>query len=230
MLEAYEYQRYQTGAQPFWTPLRFPGQYHDAETDLFENWNRYYDPSIGRYLQPEPMLHESAVVKALVLRGQSMPVYAYASNNPFHFSDPSGGLPIDGASTDRFLSAEMQISQACQAGDQASCKFMAGQFAAGTFAAAWYSVPLASAEVLAPLVAPAVAKARDVCSNISSNIADNWFRFDSTGRWKNGGQWKSGPHFHFDPYPYSKELMKWHLPFQARQWFYNFRSKWNRYK
>ena len=56
VLEGYEYQRYQTGAQPFWTPLRFPGQYHDAETDLFENWNRYYDPSIGRYLQPEPML------------------------------------------------------------------------------------------------------------------------------------------------------------------------------
>jgi RHS repeat-associated protein len=54
VLEGYEYQRYQTGAQSFWTPLRFPGQYYDAETDLFKNWNRYYDPSIGRYLQPEP--------------------------------------------------------------------------------------------------------------------------------------------------------------------------------
>ena len=36
-----EYQRFQTGAQPFWTPLGFPGQYHDAETNFFQNWNRF---------------------------------------------------------------------------------------------------------------------------------------------------------------------------------------------
>ena len=29
--------RSQSGAQPFWTSLRFPGQYYDAETDLFQN-------------------------------------------------------------------------------------------------------------------------------------------------------------------------------------------------
>jgi hypothetical protein len=46
-MRAYEYRRYEgaSGARPMWTPLRFPGQYHDAETDLFENWNRYYDPT-----------------------------------------------------------------------------------------------------------------------------------------------------------------------------------------
>jgi len=38
------------------TSLRFPGQYADAETDFFENWNRYYDSSVGRYLQPDPKL------------------------------------------------------------------------------------------------------------------------------------------------------------------------------
>ncbi|WP_141257525.1 MULTISPECIES: RHS repeat-associated core domain-containing protein [unclassified Myxococcus] len=87
---AYEYRRLQTGAQPLWTPLRFPGQYHDAETDLFENWNRYYDPSIGRYLQPEPMLQSPRYVRAMAWRGRSVGAYAYALNNPLHFVDRNG--------------------------------------------------------------------------------------------------------------------------------------------
>ncbi|RYD78895.1 MAG: RHS repeat-associated core domain-containing protein, partial [Verrucomicrobiaceae bacterium] len=85
VVEGYEYQRYQTGAQAFWIPLSFPGQYHDAETDLFENWNRYYDPSAGRYLQPEPMLSSYPVPLA---------GYVYASSNPMFYYDPSGWEPI----------------------------------------------------------------------------------------------------------------------------------------
>ena len=30
--------------------LRYPGQYTDAETDLFLNHNRYYDAETGRYI------------------------------------------------------------------------------------------------------------------------------------------------------------------------------------
>jgi RHS repeat-associated protein len=95
VLEGYEYQRHQTGAQPFWTPLRFPGQYHDAETDLFENWNRYYDPSIGWYLQPEPMVVEPQFVKGRALDGFGTPTYAYASNNPVTRYDPTGLYDVD---------------------------------------------------------------------------------------------------------------------------------------
>ncbi|NTX35327.1 RHS repeat-associated core domain-containing protein [Myxococcus sp. CA033] len=90
IISAYEYQRYQPGAQPFWTPLRFPGQYHDAETDLFENWNRYYDPDIGRYLQPEPLLVNPERVKWHAENGRSMPAYAYANNNPLFNTDRTG--------------------------------------------------------------------------------------------------------------------------------------------
>ena len=91
LLEAYEYRRRQTGTSAwFFTPLRFPGQYHDAETNLFENWNRYYDPSIGRYLQPEPMMQEPEFIRGRASVGTSTNAYAYASNNPLAFVDPNG--------------------------------------------------------------------------------------------------------------------------------------------
>jgi RHS repeat-associated protein len=35
-------------------PLRFPGQYHDAETGLHYNLTRYYDTDLAAYLSPDP--------------------------------------------------------------------------------------------------------------------------------------------------------------------------------
>ena len=35
--------------------LRFPGQYHDAETGLSYNYLRYYDPETARYTTPDPL-------------------------------------------------------------------------------------------------------------------------------------------------------------------------------
>jgi RHS repeat-associated protein len=37
------------------TPLRFPGQYFDAETGLHFNVFRYYDPANARYISPDPL-------------------------------------------------------------------------------------------------------------------------------------------------------------------------------
>jgi RHS repeat-associated protein len=116
--EAYEYRRWEniTGLTWAWTPLRFPGQYYDAETDLFENWNRYYDPSIGRYLQPEPML-------AMGPKDGDAPVYAYGSNNPLRFSDPTG-LFIhigDCANWTTALSVAQQVAGCSAAGTRNKC-------------------------------------------------------------------------------------------------------------
>lgn len=80
-VDHYEYRRHQVGAAWFWTPLGFPGQYYDQETDLFENWNRYYDPAQGRYLQPEPLAGKRAI---------TTPAFAYAGSNPLIESDPTG--------------------------------------------------------------------------------------------------------------------------------------------
>jgi RHS repeat-associated protein len=92
--EAFEYRRYQSSAaSPWLPPLRFPGQYHDAESDLFENWNRDYDPFVGRYLQPEPMLFQPEAIALTSLRGRAVINYSYAQNDPVAFVDPSGLQP-----------------------------------------------------------------------------------------------------------------------------------------
>ncbi|MDT0269028.1 DUF6531 domain-containing protein [Streptomyces sp. DSM 44915] len=43
------------GAATTDTPLRFPGQYHDRETESYYNYFRHYDPTTARYLTPDPL-------------------------------------------------------------------------------------------------------------------------------------------------------------------------------
>ena len=62
-------------------PLRFPGQYADVETALNQNWFRDYDPTIGRYVESDP----------IGLNG-GINTYDYVGANSLVFSDPSGLL------------------------------------------------------------------------------------------------------------------------------------------
>ncbi len=60
-----------------------------------QNWNRFYDPSIGRYLEPEPMLsREPLYVDEAAGLGQTVPVYGYAGDNPVDASDPTGNSHV----------------------------------------------------------------------------------------------------------------------------------------
>jgi len=82
--------------------FRYPGQWTEAlqsqasERELVENGFRTYVPSMGRYLQPDPMD-----------RGDSNP-YAYALNNPLRVVDPLGlwetdyGFSVTDFSWDQF--------------------------------------------------------------------------------------------------------------------------------
>ncbi|WP_437896524.1 RHS repeat-associated core domain-containing protein [Sorangium sp. So ce124] len=67
------------GEQAGLTPMRFPGQYADEETELYYNRYRYYDPETGLYLSPEPIRLEG-----------SLRTYAYVDGWPLEFSDFNG--------------------------------------------------------------------------------------------------------------------------------------------
>lgn len=43
------------GGQPFEFNLRFPGQYFDSESGLIQNGFRDYAPSLGRYVEVDPL-------------------------------------------------------------------------------------------------------------------------------------------------------------------------------
>jgi RHS repeat-associated protein len=66
-----------TGAET--NDARFPGQWFQLEAGLHYNWHRAYDPSLGRYTQPDPLGF---------VDGPS--VYAYARNVPIFLTDFKG--------------------------------------------------------------------------------------------------------------------------------------------
>jgi RHS repeat-associated protein len=61
--------------------LRFPGQYADAETGLYQNGWRDYAVHLGRYVEPDPGRSSFAIKEAL---------YSYVANNPLAFEDRMG--------------------------------------------------------------------------------------------------------------------------------------------
>jgi RHS repeat-associated protein len=60
-------------------PQRFPGQRYDAETALHYNYFRDYDPSLGRYVESDP-----------IGLGGGVNTYGYVGGNPMAFIDPFG--------------------------------------------------------------------------------------------------------------------------------------------
>jgi len=66
--------------------LRFPGQWFQSEAGLHQNWMRDYDPTLGRYIQADPLG---------LVDGAS--IHGYVRQNPGRYVDPRGESLVAGA-------------------------------------------------------------------------------------------------------------------------------------
>jgi RHS repeat-associated protein len=65
---------------------KFTGQTQDLETDLYYYGARYYDPVLGRFIQPDSIIPDYSA--------QGINPYAYVYNNPLSYVDPSGNVGV----------------------------------------------------------------------------------------------------------------------------------------
>ncbi len=73
--------RWESGVFP--TDRRFTGQRWEGTLGLYDYRARFYDPALGRFLQPDPLVPEPG-------NPQALNRYAYVYHNPLRYTDPSG--------------------------------------------------------------------------------------------------------------------------------------------
>jgi len=81
----YPFGRVQTASPQasFQVSRRFTGQVFDAESGLYYYNARYYDPELGRFIQPDTEIPDLS-------NPQSYNRYSYVLNDPLRYNDPSG--------------------------------------------------------------------------------------------------------------------------------------------
>ena len=69
-------------------PLRYRGYFYDTETGLYYLKSRYYDPEVGRFINPD------AFATTDVDGVLSANMFAYCENNPVNKEDPTGAIAL----------------------------------------------------------------------------------------------------------------------------------------
>ncbi|WP_027092750.1 RHS repeat domain-containing protein [Cohnella thermotolerans] len=90
--------------------FKYAGEVYDSETGLYYLRARYYDPSIGRFINEDT--YEGQIDNPL-----SLNLYTYVENNPLIYSDPSGmcGIRSWGDAGDCFVKAGKAVKTAAVA-------------------------------------------------------------------------------------------------------------------
>ena len=80
-------------------PFYYRGYYYDVETQFYYLQTRYYDPALGRFINPDTIDYlDPESINGLNL-------YAYCNNNPIMYTDPTGHMPKWLKGTLKFLGA-----------------------------------------------------------------------------------------------------------------------------
>jgi RHS repeat-associated protein len=87
LYKAFGETRYSSGA--LGTDYKFTGQREQAELGLYFYGARWYDGSLGRFIQPD------SIVPTSTQGTQAWDRYAYVSNNPVKYTDPTGHALCD---------------------------------------------------------------------------------------------------------------------------------------
>ncbi|QWT18881.1 hypothetical protein KPL74_14140 [Bacillus sp. NP157] len=147
--------------------LRFPGQRYDNVTGLHANGARDYDPSVGRYIQVDP----------IGLSGGLNP-YVYVTNRPLTAIDPLGLVKWDGY-VETFSISPLLAAGAYKFGLISEC--IDGRRAAVMVNAAGLGIGLGFK--ISPTVSGAgsTVSFEDRMSHIDPNILNGWFVAYSAG-------------------------------------------------
>jgi RHS repeat-associated protein len=100
----YEYGPYGESDLLAGTSFGFTGQRFDSETGLYYFKARHYSPTLGRFLQPDPIGY---------LNG--LHLQKYASNEPLNFTDPLGLKTVPGSTKMTYTRREIGLKQTIEA-------------------------------------------------------------------------------------------------------------------
>ena len=84
-------------------PIRYCGYYYDTDTGFYYLQSRYYDPSIGRFINADQFASTGQD-----FLGYNM--FAYCNNNPVVGFDPSGHFDLIGAAAGFLVGAALSIT------------------------------------------------------------------------------------------------------------------------
>jgi RHS repeat-associated protein len=155
------------GAQGITSNLRFPGQYHDAETGLHYNLHRHFDPETARYLSTDPY-------------GQGLNHYAYSLNNPLTLIDPLGLCAVN--TLGRYAGTGFGAEATTWYAEQFNATGNPIYFVGGSFSALWTpetylqtalalaAAPYAAAEIAAAGVHSVAAAARMAAKQVVKEV------------------------------------------------------------
>ena len=72
-----------------YNPFLYRGYYYDAELQMYYLQSRYYDPIVGRFISSDGLEYLGANSDLVAYN-----LYAYCSNNPISYTDPTGHFVI----------------------------------------------------------------------------------------------------------------------------------------